>query len=302
MNQTIAALWRKLFFSPYFFTIALRRKAGGDILSDPGFAAEYVFPATPHKWAADPILVDHQGETYLFYEAVYGTKGRIEVVKVYEDCTVSEPTVILEDECHYSYPFVFRYQQDWYMIPESSASEEVCLYKAVEFPVKWEKENILLHQKSVDTTVFEQNGNLWLLTFLLCPGTEYVRPQAYRMDWNQGYPVLIPVIWENWDGLKSRGAGPLFLADGNLIRPAQRNEENQYGNGLLFYRVQPGSSSYAEVQTGSLSHEQVQADGIWLDGLHTYTVSEKFEAIDIRCRAFDVWKVLRVLWNKLCKK
>lgn len=302
MPSIISKLWLKMFYSPYFFTIALRRKNGSDTRIPEDFAADYVIPAGYKKWAADPMLVDDHGKTYLFYEAVNNGKGRIEVAQVCDDCTISEPVVILEDTCHYSYPFVFKYDEDWYMIPESSASNEIRLYKAEAFPEKWKLETVLLQKNCVDTTVFEQHENTYLLTYLLCPGTERVVPQAYKLFWEAGHPLLNQISWDTYDELECRGAGPLYRNQGHLIRPAQKNEEQSYGNGLVFYKVNVDDAGYREKYIAELNSRNVSAGKVWMNGLHTYVTSERFEAIDIRCREFDFWKIPRVLWNKAKEK
>lgn len=293
----IAAIWRKLFYSPYYFTIALRRHGAMDILTGQAFEAEYVMPATYQVWQADPILVDDSQKTYMFYEAVDNDKGRIEVAEIGPDCRVSGAHVILEDDCHYSYPFVFRRDQQWYMIPESSAAGEVRLYKAQDFPYDWCLEQVLLRQKSVDTTVFEQDGRWYLLTFLVDEGTEKVVPQAYCMDWNGERPVLLPMEWDEFDCLNVRGAGPVLKKDGVCYRPAQKSQEQRYGDSITFFRIEHTENAYREVYAGSLLPEMVRANGVWMDGLHTYCASERFEAIDIRCRHFQLGKVFHAVRN-----
>lgn len=301
MNNPFFEVWKKLFYSPYFFTVAIRKKQEQDLLEDTSFRAEFVMPATQEKWYADPILAEHNGKTFLFYEAVNHDHGRIEVAEVLTDCSLGKPTVILEDECHYSYPFVFRWQDNWYMIPESSASGQVRLYRCEEFPVKWEMVTVLLQQQTVDTTVFEQDGQLFLLTYLLCPGSERVKPQAYKLTLGEQNQV-VPMDWTDYDELKCRGAGPVFRAGDKAIRPAQSSEENRYGNSVLLYEIQTCNPSYTEEQKGELLPDSIMAKDVWFDGLHTYAVSEHYEAIDIRCRAFDWLKTPRTIWNRICKK
>ena len=297
----MGAVWRKLFYSTYFFTIALRRRTGEDIVSSPAFRAEHVMKASVKNWQADPILADHGEKTFLFYEAVTNDKGRIEVAEVNPDCTLCEPKVLLAGDCHYSYPFLFRRQDRWYMIPESSADGEVCLYEAVDFPYEWKKKQVLLRQRSVDTTVFEKDGGMYLLTFLLCPGSEEVVPQAYRVQWAEDAVSLTPMDWIDGDGLNTRGAGPVFAQGGRLYRPAQRNQPDSYGNAVVFYEIGDLSDGYRETEAAQLMPEQISAPGVWLNGLHTYAGSRRFEAIDIRCREFDFWKIARVFRSKLKK-
>ncbi len=301
MNNPFFEVWKKLFYSPYFFTVAIRKKQERNLLEDTFFQADFVMPATPKNWYADPILAEYNGKTFLFYEAVNNDHGRIEVAEVLADCSLGEPTVILEDECHYSYPFVFRWQNCWYMIPESSASGQVRLYRSVNFPAKWEMVTVLLQQQSVDTTVFEEDGQLYLLTYLLCPGSERVKPQAYKLTLGEQNQVT-PIEWADYDELKCRGAGPVFRAGDKAIRPAQSSEEDRYGNSVLLYEIRSCDQRYTEELKGELSPDRVTAKGVWLDGLHTYAVSEHYEAIDIRCRTFDWLKTPRTIWNRGCKK
>ena len=284
-------LFSKLFMGSYFFTIALRDKTPQDIMENRSFHAQTIMPATKNDWAADPMLVDDGDRTWLFYEAVKNGKGRIEAAEVLDGCRLSEPTVILEDECHYSYPFVFRAQGEWYMIPESSAAQEVRLYRAADFPFVWEKETVLLSEAAVDTTVFEHNGSYWLLTFLLSSGSERVIPRAYTLtDWQR--PELREVPWPDYDPLQVRGAGPVFRHKGILIRPAQISREQRYGDGLVFCRVCP-EDSYQESQLFEISEKDLEISGFWVDGLHTYTSCTRYEAIDIRCRNADPGKLFR---------
>lgn len=288
-------LWKKCFLSPYFFTIALRRRSNTDIVSEPRFYADYVLPSTCKKWAADPVLIDHEGKSYLFYEAVLKDKGRIEVAEVLPDCTLGPASVILEDDSHYSYPFVFQHGGQWYMIPESSARNEVSLYIADCFPLKWRKDQVLIRGAYVDTTVFEISGTLFLLTFSVCPGCERVIPSAYKLSWNNSEVILTPFDWPEYDSLKSRGAGPVFSQGNNLFRPAQKSKDQEYGDSVLFYRIDDLQSHYIESSVAELTPENVHLSGVYFNGLHTYSCSDEFEAIDIRCREFDFWKIPRTL-------
>ncbi|MBO6061704.1 MAG: hypothetical protein J6P98_06300 [Clostridia bacterium] len=281
----------KLFLGQYYFTIALRRRRPQGIAGGLPFRAEAVIPSTKVDWAADPMLIDDGERTWLFYEAVHGQKGRIEVAEVTDDCKLSEPTVLLEDECHYSYPFVFKAKGEWYMIPESSAANEVRLYRAESFPFRWELQRILLKARAVDTTVLEKDGMYWLLTFLLDNGTERVFPKAYVLtDWSE--PDLKEVPWQEFDPLRVRGAGPVFREGKDMLRPAQISTESRYGDGLAFYHAEP-SEHYREELSFEVLEKDIKAGVCFVDGLHTYTASGRYEAIDIRCRAFEPFKLIK---------
>ena len=163
------------------------------------------------------------------------------------------------------------------------------------------KISILLKEKAVDTTVFSKNGKLFLLTYLIKTGSERVVPQAYTMDFKGKDTVLRKIKWDDYDEFKCRGAGQLFVDSDNLIRPAQVSREDNYGDQVVFYKIHCDNEKYQEKICGELKPENVIAKKWWLDGLHTYTGSNKFEAIDIRCRKFDLFKVPRTILSKAFK-
>ena len=293
-----STLYSKLFLTSYYFTVAIRKKQQEGIIKNCSFKAEYVLPATRANWCADPMLVDFDDKTYLFYEAVDGDHGRIEVAQINDDCTVGTATVLLNDECHYSYPFVFGHEDELYMIPESSAANEVRLYKAKTFPYEWELQSVLLNARAVDTTVFEQNGKKYLLTFITDGKTERVTPRAYEMHFDDGVS-LKELTWAEFDELRVRGAGGVFEENEKQYRPAQISTEVRYGDALALYEVNVTDGSYSESFAGELTADNVSTKGVHMDGLHTYSTSEHFEAIDIRCREFDLFKVPRRILGAL---
>ena len=286
-------IFKKLFLTNSYFTIALRRRRSQSIITDPDFSLDYVIASTADHWIADPMIVEEKGRTWLFYEAVENNHGHIEVVEVFPNNTLGEPVTLLKDECHYSYPFVFRWNGTWYMIPESSSSREVRLYQADLFPFTWHKKEILLHERAVDTTVFEKDGKLFLLTFLLDDGTEHVFPRAYAFYLHDEKTELIPIPWESYDTLMVRGAGPIFMENNQLYRPVQMNQEQEYGNGVAFFCLTANDFNYSEKIDGTLRPPTGRYRAMYFDGAHTYCRSSHYEAIDLRCRDFDLWKTPR---------
>ena len=297
MNSII----RKLFYCNSYFTIGIRRRAETSVLTGSRFQLDYLMPAKAAQWAADPMLAEDQGKTWLFYESVEGQHGHIAVAEVLPDCSLGAPSVLLWDECHYSYPFVFQWGGAWYLIPESSAAREVRLYRADAFPFQWTLQEVLLRERAVDTTVFEQDGQLYLLTFLTDGASERVTPRAFTLNIREAGSELSPILWKEYDSLHVRGAGPLFLEGGKRYRPAQMNREQQYGDAVAFFRVSADGSAYREERIGRLGTPKGLHMGMYVDGAHTYCRSSQFEAVDLRCRDFDLWKLPRRLLRRLKK-
>lgn len=289
-------LLERLFWAPNYFTIAIRKRSKHEqpIWERNFFQPDYVMPATRNYWVADPMLAEHHGKTYLFYEAVCHNKGRIEVVSLNEDGSTSRPAVVLEQNHHLSYPFVFQRAGEWYMIPESSAIREVQLWKATHFPTEWQYVTTLLKDSAVDTTVQTWGETLLLLTFLPQAGNERVFPKAFCLEW--GYNIQLKEIsWTNFDSLLVRGAGRIIVDGARYIRPAQCNQEMSYGDGLLFAECSLSDTAYEEKEIGRLDAKSLCVPGWKVDGLHTYAATERFEVIDLRCQLPDPWKILRRL-------
>ena len=274
---------RKLFAVNTFFTIAIRHR-DGNIIERNSFVAENTIFATRQEWYADPFLAEEKGRTFLFYEKVHGDLGSIEVAEIMPDCSLSTPTVLF-DGVHYSYPYVFKKDDRWYMIPESSANNEVTLFGAIQFPYCWEKVKVLLQMPAVDTTVFQMDGIWYLLSFLPEHGCERVTPMIYKM-----HSLHVESMrWDEYDSLCVRGAGCPFIYDEKLIRPVQVSTNKRYGDNIVFVMMSASEKEYFEKELGRLTPENVKARGQFYDGLHTYNASEHFEVIDIRCHELS-WK------------
>lgn len=289
----IRTIVRKLFVTGNYFTIAIRKR-DGSVLDQMRFSAAYTVPATREEWCADPFLAEDHGHAYLFYEKVHGDHGSIEVAEILDDCRLSEPAVLFSGDTHWSYPNVFCVDDQWYMIPESSAKKEVSLYSAEAFPYKWKKENVLLKEAAVDTTVFSLNGQWYLLTFLPEQGTERVRPLAFAVRDGK----CEPLIWEDYDPLRVRGAGSPFWYHDAMVRPVQVSTEKRYGDAIAFVKMEVQGNRYHETEISAFEAELVRAKGQFYDGLHTYNSTDEYEVIDIRCGKLSPVKPVQRLLSK----
>ena len=61
---------------------------------------------------------------------------------------------VLEKDYHLSYPFVFEFENNFYMVPETESNNNIELYKCTDFPRKWEYHGEIMNNVSaVDTTI-----------------------------------------------------------------------------------------------------------------------------------------------------
>jgi hypothetical protein len=184
----------------------------------------------------------------------------------------------LERPYHLSYPFVFEYQGEFYMIPETYFAERVELYRATEFPYRWELIQVLQDKvAAADTTLWMEDGIFYFFTSIAEKGlTENDNLYLFYSDeltgcWrpHPGNPVC-------QDVRRSRSAGHLFRRNGSLIRPAQ-DCSVRYGYACQLNRVEclsPRDFKEAPFE---------RIEPAWHHGLigtHTINSSEYVEVID----------------------
>ena len=197
---------------------------------------KYILPPKDRFWA-DPFVVSRDDKFYVFFEELLyaENKGRISVLEIDKDGNVGTPTTILETPYHLSYPFVFEFGNDLYMIPESKQNKTIELYKCTAFPYKWEfQKNLMAGCMATDATLLQWQGRWWM--FVSQVETEgastwdelflYFSDNPLSTDWTPH--AQNPVVS---DVRSARPAGRLFEQDGRLFRPSQ-NSSGHYGYGF----------------------------------------------------------------------
>lgn len=71
--------------------------------------------------------------------------------------------IILDEPFHLSYPYVFKWQDQVYLIPESFEANSIRLYRAVNFPTQWEFVTTLIDNIArVDNSIAYYHDTWWL--------------------------------------------------------------------------------------------------------------------------------------------
>jgi hypothetical protein len=121
----------------------------------------------PAAFVADPFMTRAGDRWYMFFEVMNWRTGKGEIgLAVSNDAlTWSYQQIVLAEPFHLSYPFVFTWMGDHYMIPESHQAGSIRLYKAEDFPMGWSHVATLLDGPYlVDATVVRHDGMWWLFT------------------------------------------------------------------------------------------------------------------------------------------
>lgn len=272
---------RRLFYRPTWYLLFDLRRAAQTGLDLTVSDFTRLWPPKDRFWA-DPHVVFENGAYYVFVEEyLYAShKGHISVIEIDPQGKHQAPVRVLETDYHLSYPFVFEWQGQYYMIPETAHNHTIDLYACVEFPRRWEfRMHLMENVRAVDTTLTYAGGRWWLFTALSEEGRAvmpaelflFSAPDFMTTDWT-AHPCN-PIVS---DIQKARPAGRLFQQAGKLYRPSQYSH-GVYGYGIDLNEVLVLSEDcYAEkavVAVRPTWDEQAQAT-------HTFSQAGSLTIID----------------------
>lgn len=189
------------------------------ILRNPVLKAEDVTDV-PAKFVADPFLMEQDSTWYLFFE-VYNLDsehGDIAVATSTDTLKWEYQQVVLDEPFHLSYPYVFSWEGNYYLIPESFEADSIRLYKATDFPYQWEFVATLVNDMTlVDPSIVHFDDKWWI--FASDEGKKNDTLRLFLADeltgpW-QEHPAS-PIVEKN--NHIARSSGRVLEYDGRLYR------------------------------------------------------------------------------------
>jgi hypothetical protein len=212
----------RLIHRQWFCAFGFRQNAAGESQGFDGF--QRMIPPRGRFWA-DPFPACMDGKYYVFFEEYdyAAERAHIAVSEVAADGSFSPPRVALQRPYHVSYPMVFSWNGEWYMIPESAAQRTIELWRCGGAADRWEFDRLLMDGVlAVDSTIAEIAGRFWLFTCIAAD--EHLPCDELSVFWADS-PVgpwrphpRNPVVS---DARCARPAGKLFFREGKWFRPAQ---------------------------------------------------------------------------------
>jgi len=195
--------------------------------------------APPDCYWADPFGWKRGEHFFIFCEEVFRRerRGHISAIPINGEGNVAGPSrLVIEEPFHLSYPFLFEFAGELYLIPESGFASVVNLYRCVEFPYHWEKVRPIFEGvQYYDTTLFEHGGRWWLFATVRNSRRLQLPDHDLQLFWADS-PLA-----EEWtphprnsivrDFRRARPAGRIFHHNGKLYRPSQ-NCLHRYGGSL----------------------------------------------------------------------
>jgi hypothetical protein len=244
------------------------------------------------RFWADPFPISSGDRRYIFFEdfSFELGRGRIAVVTVDRDGLASDPRTVLDRPYHLSYPFVFEWGGEHFMVPESRESGRLELYRAEEFPDRWASVAVLLDGvAAADATFLDWHGLWWMFVNISPDGRlENDRVHLYSArsplgPWTEHARSPLPL-----DPALSRPAGGFIVHGDALYRPSQSGIV-RYGHQIRLNRVvRLDLDDYVEEPVSEIAPTWSPR----LRGTHTLNRAEDLVCIDGYRRRFRPPRVL----------
>ena len=262
------------------WVLAYRFRETEEDLNNTLYRFKYLLPPKERFWA-DPFPIRVDNKYYLFFEEyVYKRhKGHIAFLELSKS-GVSEPVVALDCDYHLSYPFVFKWEGRFMMIPETAANKRIELYSASRFPDQWKLDAVLMDDvPAKDTTLF-QVDNLWWMFVAISeiPFADELHLFYADSPYGPWHPHKKNPV--KTDVRSSRPAGKLFRWNGELYRPSQ-DSSRFYGYAITLNRiVRLTRDEFIEEEVSKILPQWSKK----VLGTHTLNICDDLTVVDCRLR------------------
>lgn len=220
------------------------------------------------RFVADPFLVIKDGTYYMFFEAMNSEtkQGDIGFAQSEDGVKWEYGGIILDENFHLSYPYVFESDGTYYLIPESHEDMSVRLYVADPFPNAWKHVgNLLNGHPYADSSIFRYDNKWWLYVYV--PDTASLN-LFYSEELLTGWTPhpLNPIVKSNKH--IARPGGRVIEYDGHMYRLTQ-DDDPQYGIQVFVFEISELSTdSYAEKILSETPVVKMTGKGWNASGMH----------------------------------
>ena len=252
-------------------------------------------------WCADPFPFHHDGEWYIFVEIFYLHHSKA-CLGYYKLSAPEKVYVILDEPFHLSYPNVFAWDKEIYMIPETHNAKELRLYRATKFPDCWELDTVLLRDIDLaDTSLYFHDGCLMMETMEDVYGNARVyRNRLYQLDMQNRVVQEIPTGHSQY--IDRRPAGNFFRV-GNEVYHALQNCDRCYGEYMHIAKV----SSFTNEGLQEKEMMQIKVADLPIRShlsftcTHTLNRYKELEVVDVLYERFSPLKPFMKIWHMLAR-
>jgi hypothetical protein len=260
-----------------------------------GRAISWLPAGPPFTFLADPFGIWRDDQLFVFLEAYdYRTRiGGIDVLRFDAAFNLLDRRPCLREPWHLSYPAIIESDGETWMLPEAHRSGTLTLYRAVDFPTRWEAAHMIpLDCVAIDASPIFHDGLWWL--FYSPAGDKRAKMSKLHIAFAESLAgpwrphPLNPV---RIDASSSRPGGTPIVVDGRLIIPTQ-DCRNTYGGAIRMLRVNRLTSDLFDAE----ADEPIAPPADFApfnEGLHTLSACGDVTLIDAKRidRSLGGWAV-----------
>ena len=235
-----------------------------------------------NSFFADPFVFKKDGLNYVFVENYNYSKKKATISALcLKDNEYEYLGNAIDESFHLSFPFIFRWEKEIYMIPETHKAKEIRLYKCQNFPMKWKLDQIIMKNViAADTMILRKDKKWFMFTNICSAGLNDLKSELHiyyseNLNSENWKPIKSgnPVIF---DSMSARNGG-FFFKDDNLYRINQIHEKNHYGKSFGINKIQKLSEeSYHEIRVKNIGPTFKKN----IISTHHFSADENLAAVD----------------------
>lgn len=233
------------------------------------FKAEWLpLPERRFAFRADPFGIIRDGTTYIFVEELdyRDRRGRIEVSTFDPKLNLVDCRTCLEAPWHLSYPMPIEWEGDIFLLPEAHRSGGLVLYRAAEFPYRWQPHARLdLPVVPIDATPLFNDGRWWLFYGAAGRGRHELHLAFADRLTGPWWPHPQSPVHCGADGSRPGGT-PIRIGD-RVLLPVQ-DCSTTYGGSIRLLEIERLSTDRFEASIGSEIKARPSFSP-FIEGLHT---------------------------------
>lgn len=270
--------YAKFFFKQY--TIGIFEDSLVDIIRDKKkeFPVDWLELEHYNMSIADPFLFDDGNDEVKILAELFTTgkeDGKICLITYNKTTGFSNPEIVLENDGHLSYPFIYKAEEKMYVIL-TELNGGIYMYEFDREQRKLVNKKGICDKPLLDATLLKADDKFWLFGTVVDSGKSdnlhiyYADKVDGPYKSHPGNPVKLHL-----NG--SRPAGNFIHVNGEIYKPSQ-NCSNYYGESIAFNKIIKLNEKEYEFE----EYMTLKADskGKYKFGIHTINSSGKFVVID----------------------
>jgi hypothetical protein len=223
------------------------------------------------RFVADPFMVKADDGYYMFFEVLNDRRNLGEIGYAFSPDAKrwQYRSIVLRERFHLSYPYLFFWDGNYYMIPECARSGGIQLYRAVSFPQRWERISTIIpgdreRKAVVDPSIVHHGGRWYLFSSGKNRSLHLFVSESLTGPWVE-HPRS-PVISDSPHF--ARPGGRVIEYGGSIFRYAQ-DEVPHYGSRVWAFRIVELSPTEYREEAVSCEPVLQPGDDPWnRDGMH----------------------------------